>query len=64
MSYKPEMFVQGEWCSNQLRFATEEEAKSSAKALFMRWTLPEKWRVSESDDPVNYKWENGREVAL
>ena len=56
-SYKPEVFVQGEWSTNSLRFATEEEAAAYASDLYMRWTLTEKHRAVPSDDPVNCRWD-------
>src|SRR5215472_1149589 len=39
-SYKVEVIADssGQWCSNALRFATEEEAKVYGDDLFMRWT--------------------------
>ncbi len=59
MSFKPMQLVQGEWSSNALRFATEEEALANAKDLFNRWTLSSDFRVEESPDPVNYRWVEG-----
>lgn len=56
MSFKPEFCVSGKWCDNALRFATEQEARDNAQALFMRWTMPSEWRVTESPDPVNYTY--------
>jgi hypothetical protein len=52
MSYKAEMFVDREWCSNALRFATQAEAERYASDLFMRWTQPTDKRVVKCDDPV------------
>lgn len=63
-SYKPEFCVQGEWCSNAQRFATEEEARLSASARFMVWTMPSDYRVSPSDDPVNYRRVDGRDEMI
>jgi len=66
MSWKPEVLVVGEanWAGNALRFATKEEAEANVKDLFHRWTLVREYRAVESDDPVNYRWENGRLVDL
>lgn len=64
MSYRPMVYVQGEWAGNGLRFATKEEAETSAYLLANRWTLVESFRVDESDDPVNYTLVNGRAVAV
>lgn len=41
---------------NAQRFATENEARGSAKDRFMAWTMPTGFRVEESADPVNYQW--------
>jgi hypothetical protein len=60
MSYKPIfIFASGERCGNGQRFATATEARLSAAARFQRWTMPTGYDVEESDDPVNYKYDNG-----
>lgn len=63
-SWKPEVKVHGEWASNALRFATKGEALASASSLFSRWILCEDGRATESEDPVNCKREDGRDVHL
>ena len=63
MSYRPMVYVQGEWAGNGLRFATHEEANESACSLMYRWMLVENCRVDESDDPVNYALVDGRLVS-
>jgi len=45
---------------NALRFATCEEAETSVQDLIMRWLAVRETRVVESDDPVNYRYINGR----
>ena len=66
MSWKPEVIADnsGKWCGNGLRFATKEEAEANVFALSMRWILVRETRAVESDDPVNYRWENGQLVAI
>jgi hypothetical protein len=64
MSWKAEVFVDGSWNSNALRFATKEEAEKSGRELLSRWFVPTDSRAAESTDPVNYKFENGRNVRL
>lgn len=64
MSFRPMMKCQGEWCGNDLRFSTRDEAERSAKDLYSRWTVPSEWRVDESPDPVNYERREGRDVRL
>lgn len=64
MSWKPEVLVDGSWSSNSLRFATREEAESSAKELMSRWFAPIDSRAVESDDPVNYLFVDGQNVRI
>jgi len=58
MSWKPEVIADnsGQWCGNQLRFATREEAEANVYDLSMRWFAVRKTRVVESDEPVNYTY--------
>lgn len=65
-SYKAEFSDDGgkSFASSALRFATEEEAKSYMYDLSMRWLAATDWHVSPSDDPVNYRWEDGRAVRI
>jgi hypothetical protein len=60
-SWKPEVQTgtDPKWYDNALRFATEDEAKKSARNLMDRWLLVVDCRAVESDDPVNYKWVDG-----
>lgn len=60
MSFKPMVYVQGEWAGNALRFETNQEAYDNARDLMGRWLLVENFRVDESDDPVNYRWVDGK----
>ena len=55
MSFKPEVFVDGQWADNSVAFATEAEALASAKDLYSRWTLCTDFRAVPSDEPVNYE---------
>ena len=59
MSWKPEVFTDGEWCGNGMAFATEPEALAWGRDLLMRWFVPKDYRAVESDEPVNYKIEMG-----
>jgi hypothetical protein len=62
MSFKPEVIADasGKWCGNALRFATREEAEANVQDLMMRWFAVLETRVVESDDPVNYRYVDGR----
>lgn len=57
MGYKFEVFVEGEWSSNQLVFETKEEAELYGINLASRWFLVTNGRSVEVTDPVNYKWD-------
>ena len=61
-SYAPEVIADGsgKWCGNALRFATREEAELNVNELAYRWFAVTKTRVVESDDPVNYRWVDGK----
>lgn len=45
----------GKWYSNSLRFATQEEALSSASDLASRWMMVREFSAHESADPVTHK---------
>lgn len=63
-SFKPEVLVDGQWSTNGLRFATAEEAFGSVMLLRMRWWVPTDGRATESEDPVNYRFENNQNVPI
>ncbi len=54
VSWRPEQKVDGVWYPNGQRFATEAEAKASAGARFMAWTMSEDSRAVRAHEPVNY----------
>lgn len=60
MSYAPEVQTDstGKWYGNALRFATKEEAEKNVGVLMWNWAQVRDTRVIETDDPVNYKWDN------
>lgn len=66
MSFKPEVIADssGKWSGNALRFETRREAEQNVNDLARRWTSVREVRVVESDDPVNYRWVDGRLVAV
>lgn len=59
MSYKPSVKVNGKWETNNLTFATEVEAETSARDLMSRWMLVEDCKAIESDQEVNYQIVDG-----
>lgn len=61
MSFKPEFQTGSDpkWYSNAQAFETYDEAYASAAARYQVWTLATAFRAVESDEPVNYKWDNG-----
>jgi hypothetical protein len=65
MGFKPMfLFKGGERKGNAQVFSTEEEARESALARFMVWTMPEGIDVEPTDDPVNYRRIDGRDEPL
>lgn len=56
-SWKTEVLVDNEWSSNSLRFATKEEAEKAGIELLSRWWVPIDSRAAESNDPVNYRFD-------
>ncbi len=64
VSYAP-MFNFGdtETKGNAQRFATEQEAYDSAQDRYRVWTMPTGFFVAETNDPVNYRRENGADVS-
>lgn len=64
-SWKPEVFVDGQWASNSLRFRTQDEAERSGRELLSRWFVPTDSRATESTDRPNYRLdESDRPIAL
>ena len=68
VSYKYEVMTiyRGEesWAGNAVRMATKEEADAAGHELLTRWYVPESYRVVPSDDPVNYRFVNGRPLRI
>jgi hypothetical protein len=65
-SYKVAVMATGEsnWSYNGQRFATRNEAQAAGDDLSSRWSAVEKFEVQKSNDPVNYKWENGQAISV
>lgn len=65
-SFAPEVVADssGNFYRNALRFATREEAEANARDLAGRWLLVTATRATESDDPVNYSYVNGKLEAV
>jgi len=66
MSFKSAVQVKGElgWSYNGLVFATSEEAEAWGRDLSRRWIGVEKWEAQPSNEPVNYKYENGQLIKV
>ena len=60
MSWRWEILTD-QWMTNGLRFATKEEAEASVFDLTKGFY---ETRVTETDDPVNYRWVDGKAVPL
>jgi len=52
-SFKVEVIADssGQWLGNACRYATREDAETSALNLVGRWLAVRDWRVVESSDP-------------
>jgi len=59
-NWRPMVCVHREWCGNSLVFASKKEAEDSAIDLMMRWTLVTDHRADPTDQPVNYRWVDGK----
>lgn len=59
MNYKPAFILPNEDkpCTNAQVFATHSEAERSAANRFMSWTMPTGFCVVETEEPVNYVWD-------
>jgi hypothetical protein len=66
VSWKPEVQTDatGKWYGNALRFATRKEAEDQVLDLRMRWYAVRETRAVECDDPVNYRYVDGKLVAV
>jgi len=66
MSWAPQVIADnsGKFVGNALRFATKEEAEANVYDLAMRWILVRETRVVESDEPVNYRYIDGKLQAV
>lgn len=66
MSFAPEVIADrdGKFVGNAVRFATREEAEGNVRDLMSRWMLVTDTRVVESEDPVNYRWVDGKLEAV
>ena len=65
-SYKYEVSVHKSWSGNGLRFATHDEADAAGRELLSRWWVPDEYRVVESSELVNYRFnpDTGKPEAL
>ena len=58
-AFKGEVFVDGEWASNSVRWPTLESAEKAAADLYSRWTLTTDYRAVEvpGEEPNRPSWE-------
>ena len=66
MSFTSEVIADssGKRCGNALRFAVHKEAEANVRDLMMHWLAVRETRVIESEDPVNYRYVDGRLESL
>lgn len=60
INWKMEVKTGGKWSTNSCTYSTEQEALNAGKELLSRWTVPSDYRAVETNDPVNYEFNNGR----
>lgn len=53
----------GQWVGNGLRFSSYMEAAAHGDDLLCRWMAVREGCVVPSDDPINYKWVDGKGVV-
>ena len=60
-NYRPEISTDGgkSFGQNAQVFATKEEAETMARDIFSRWMLATDYRVTETEDPANYRIVDG-----
>ena len=60
-NFKYGVIVEGKTSFNAVVLATRDEADNAARELMSRWFVPTGWKVVETDDAVNYKfdWNKG-----
>jgi len=64
MSWKPEIFTEGKWYPNGLAFSTKEEGEAAAEKTYQNWTAAEDHRAVESNQPVNYRYVDGKLISV
>lgn len=60
MSYAIEVPDNMRWAFHGMRFATKEEADYYVEGQLLAWNITCETRIVESEDPVNYKIEDGK----
>ena len=65
MNHRPIWYIGPEEIGRNAQvFATQDEAKASAKARFNVWTQPTDYGTEETDDPVTYVRKNNTDYSL
>ena len=66
MNFRPELSTDRgvSFGQNAQVFATREEAETMARDIFNRWLAATDYRVTETEDPVNYAVVDGALIAL
>jgi hypothetical protein len=57
VSFQSEVSTGGEFATNACRYATALEAEQAGHELASRWFAVREWRVAESTDAVNYRFD-------
>ena len=65
MNYRPIWYIGPEEIGRNAQvFATQDEAKASAKARFNVWTQPTDFGVEETDERITYVRKNNTDYSL
>lgn len=59
-NFKIEVRVEHEWAGNAIILKTREEAEAYGKDLLGRWFAVTALRVLETEEPVNYTFQDGK----
>lgn len=60
-NWRPMVKVDDEkFYGNSLVFATREEAEDNARDLMRRWMVVTDTRADPTEEPVNYRWADGK----
>lgn len=65
MNYRYTIKVCGDptFYENSVVFSTKTEAEAAGLDKWTKWTIADAYRVEETNDEVNYKWDENRTLT-